>query len=384
MDIGIYFLANLEKGNNVEEIFFESVDRALTLAHPGARNNMLFFPGGRNGPYLDFESPIRNSAHWLLSFSCAYSLNKKKSYKVTAEKLMNFLMDDTSYRFQEIPIQRSKEGKDSCNGVIGQAWLAEAFIYFGHIFNDKKAFNWGVKLLLEFPFSKEIGAWERVDPFRGNLGIDQTFNHQSWYASVAADAHLFSSNLELNNMVNKFLDEADRASFEIQPSGLIIHNLNNIQKKRNLKSLIKKVLGRTAKATAPAVTRDLGYQLYDLYSLARLKVTRPDHRIWNSQKVEKALEFSCSDQFFDQLRDNPYSYPYNGPGFEYPLISLAFGDQQKDLQELMKKAMDTQIEKTYSKTERLFCLGTPDSATLSARIYELGIYLYWKNIRSRI
>ncbi len=48
-------------------------------------------PAGHNGPYIDKETPVRNSAHWGMIFLKAYQLTDDKTYLDQAKKCVDFL-----------------------------------------------------------------------------------------------------------------------------------------------------------------------------------------------------------------------------------------------------------------------------------------------------
>ena len=59
-------MKEIENLNNVQTIFLDSCKRALKLQNPKGE-----MPAGHNGPYQDPETPIRNTAHWIVSFAKA-------------------------------------------------------------------------------------------------------------------------------------------------------------------------------------------------------------------------------------------------------------------------------------------------------------------------
>ncbi|AFG36145.1 hypothetical protein Spiaf_0036 [Spirochaeta africana DSM 8902] len=347
-------------------------------------NEQGFLPGGINGPYLDIESPLRNTSHWLISFAVQYAITGDTAFRHTCDRLMNFLMHNSAYSMVDIPIHRQKTGKDWCNGVIGQAWIAEGLLVSGSIIGRKDAIEKAEHMLLQLPFNQRYGIWSCMDPRIGDGGFDTTYNHQCWYAAVCAE----SDNSILKDRAQRFLDVSADGALDIRHTGLIYHNLQHLPDSKihrlmqNPLHLIgNKLLAVGAKKThqTDKNERDIGYHLYDLYALARLKLAFPGHGLWSSNKIRKAVDYAASTEFMHSLQDNYYAYPYNAPGFEYPLISLAFSDSHPQLQQCAENAWRVQIEKSWNPDLSLFIDNTYDPVTLAARMYEFALYEFHRS-----
>lgn len=76
-----------------------------------------------------------------------------------------------------------------------------------------------------------------------------------------------------------------------------------------------------------------------------------------------------------QLDRNRFGWPYNAPGFELPLLLAHFGDKIPLTWDDMKTIYDEQLVRVMSR-DLAFCgRNTQDPLTLSARIYELGLFI---------
>ncbi len=53
-------------------------------------------PSGWNGPYHQSETPVRNTAHWLITFLKAYEITNDAGYKEAAEKCAEYLLSDNA------------------------------------------------------------------------------------------------------------------------------------------------------------------------------------------------------------------------------------------------------------------------------------------------
>jgi len=256
---------------------------------------------GRNGPYQDLESPIRNTSHWLASFSIASILTGEQVYRVAANKLLQFLLDASEWQHNGLYVHRQKARKDWCNGVIGQAWVAEALLFAGKALNSEAAIDDALRLLHNLPFDAEKGAWERLDPVHRNLGIDYTYNHQSWFASVVAEAGKYDNELYLQAV--SFLNLSKSASLSVDEVGVVRHLMQN-QPSRLSSLSLKALIRRACSKIDPSpghevdpVERGIGYHLFVMYSLARLRRCIPDHSLWNTELIQKSLDL-CSQRAF--------------------------------------------------------------------------------------
>ncbi len=362
---------------SIKDKFYKSVNSILLSSRLFSESSSFSF-SGYNGPYCDMETPVRNTAHNLLSASVAYFLTGDKKYKEISNKLFHYLYNDCPFKVEDRYIMRQCEGKDSCNGVIGPAWIAESFHLYGVIFDSKTARQKAAQIIRDCIFDDQKRLWYRYDPILGQLSFDRTYNHQAYFAAVACQI----DDTEFVKMVNSFLDFSLEKSFQVNDNGLIKHTIDCIKpdfRRDLLSKLYFKYHFRKGKKiyTLDKEKRDLGYHLYDLYALALLRLNVPEHDFWKSEKLKKSLQFVTKD-FLDGLKGNKYAYAYNAPGFELPLISLAFKDIVPSLEDLVEPAFNNQIELTWNESLNMFCNSTIDPLTLNARIYELALYFYYE------
>lgn len=362
-------------------------EQALTWAEAGLflevriADSVSLMPAGRNGPYLDLESPLRNTAHWLVSFSVAYELSGESRFEEAAHRLARFLLEDNRYLVNGVPVQRQRDTKDWANGVIGTAWLAEALNAYGRVFSAEQSISRARQLVDQLPFDSRTGGWRVRDPLLGPGKVDRTYNHQSWLAAVRAE--LFGGGDEY---VQLFLEKSASRNFRVDADGLIEHRMPlpkpGMTTARVYGSAALRRLGGGAykKKLLPfrlnKTERARGYQLYVLYSLARLLAAGAEHPFLRSGAIRRALSLAASKDFVADLANNPFTYPYNAPGFEFPLVRRIFSDVEPRLDgQIEDLGVRTQIDQTYDESSGLFSRGTYDPLTLSARLYELMLGL---------
>jgi hypothetical protein len=88
-----------------------------------------YIKSGHNGPYNDPETPMRNYGHWLITFSKCFELTGEQIYLNKIKEFAEYLISDNARPFGYSFHHRSKESKDKCNGLIGQAWVFEALAF---------------------------------------------------------------------------------------------------------------------------------------------------------------------------------------------------------------------------------------------------------------
>ncbi len=372
---------------DIEKVFLSAAQGiADNLVHLDA--STALFPGGRNGPYFDLESPVRNSAHALCAMSVAYSITGDTSFATEGRSLAGFLLTDQAFSLGSHAVHRQKHPKDWCNGVIGPAWLIESLAWAGELLGLPQASERARELALSQPFDREAALWRRRDPKRGVGGADRTLNHQVYFAAAAAAATRSSAEGPVRS-VDAFLDHLATGGFRVHADGLIVHHVpRNDESPTSLRGARERLLrvarnsptvhrlrGNSAGTAPDARERDHGYHLYSLFSLANLRTFAPDHKFWRSSELLQALSFVTRPGWLASLDANRYAYPYNGPGLELPLIARLFADLEPQLPDLAAEALREQINRTWDAPTQQFARTTDDRLTLAARSYELGLAL---------
>jgi len=100
------------------------------------------FKGGNNGPYLDRETSVRNTAHWLTLFSFSNFISDPVINK-SAHKAVDYLLSKTARPMSASFHSRCNLEKDLSNGLMGQAWAIEGLISAGEYLNRPDAIEIG-------------------------------------------------------------------------------------------------------------------------------------------------------------------------------------------------------------------------------------------------
>ena len=71
-------------------------------------------PAGHNGSYHDPETPIRNTAHWIVSFAKAYEISKDENFYNAILQGLKSIKDAKWRPTNSAFFCRKKESKDKC------------------------------------------------------------------------------------------------------------------------------------------------------------------------------------------------------------------------------------------------------------------------------
>ncbi|MFP4472728.1 MAG: hypothetical protein ACLFPX_02505 [Candidatus Omnitrophota bacterium] len=328
------------------------------------------FQSGHNGPYDDPETPVRNSAHWLITLAKCYELDEKEIYLDHIQKLAEYLCSPEARPHGFSFFHRKKGKKDRCNGLIGQAWTFEALAKASEILNDPKYINLAREVFCLHTYDKNNTLWHKLEIDGTKLALDPTFNHQLWFAACSAllDKH---DQYGIYPKIRHFLDSLS-LNLDVLKTGLIyhplpLHRLKNISLRKKITRSLKKCIKPLSEEL---IYKSIGYHAFNMYGFALLKGVFPDHSFWQSPVFQVCYDYMNSQQYIEQLVDNRFGYPYNPCGFENAFTLSVFQDDNTS-REKIAWWVKQQINKTYNNKTKMFDKNTADPATLTARIYEL-------------
>jgi len=349
---------------------------------------------GHNGPYNDLETPVRNTSHWLIIFSQVYSWTKEKKYRDAALRCATYLTSKVARPYGYSFHHRSGT-KDSCNGLIGQAWTFEALAEASRLFSNSQYTDLAEEVFLQHPFDEKTGLWNRLDIDGEILSFDSTFNHQLWFAACISLIEP-KKHAVISHQVERFL-ECLELNLSVIPNGLIYHPIehlfnNELAKRfgpiRQTKKIIKDGLYCLKNFTLPSlperatkikqqireslVYKSIGYHSFNMYAFSLLKQQFPEHPFWSSSQMQRMLNYTLSTEFREELHNNKYAYPYNSPGFEIPFSLYVLKDMRGvELRNLTREWTNIAFRKCLNLQTKQFDRNTEDPATLTARLYEM-------------
>jgi hypothetical protein len=349
----------------LSELLYDSGRAALALqAADGS------FPAGRNGPYADRETPVRNTAHWLITMLHVHALSGEPAFQDAAARAAAYLAADAARPMGATFLCRTLPERDFCNGLIGQAWVIEALAAATERLGEPRYGDLARAVFLLHPFDEAVGLWRCVN-VEGSYGpFDMTFNHQLWFAASGALLEPDPQG-EVGARVARFLDRTLETHLKVDPSGRIAHFVPSPRRRGMPLRLLARALQplRRLRRSPAMVRKEIGYHAFNLYAFALLRGALPGHALWRSPKLLAALRFVSTPEYVRGLEDNPFGYPYNPPGFEVAFAAQTFADVWAGGQP-GSWWVGQQLQRTYDPQTRLLGRQTSDQHTLAARLYE--------------
>jgi len=343
--------------NEIKKLIIKTANQGLKQIQSNGS-----MPAGHNGPYKDKETPVRNTSHWLITFSKAYKVTKDLKYKLAVKKLASYLVSPQVRPDQASFHHRSSPHKDRCNGLIGQAWTIEALAEASRTLKNKKYINLATKVFLKHRFNSKLGLWHRLEINGKTLPLDATLNHQIWFATAGS----FLSSQKAQSQIKLFLNKLPN-HMTILDNGLIFHPIVSVWRRQTIWPRLKQIMFSTynpKRVREKLIYKSTGYHAFNLYALSILKLKHPKQKLWQSSSFQKTLNYCFSSQHKKDLVGNKYGFPYNPVGFEMPLIVYTFSK--------LNKKHQNSLSTTWVKQQMKINLDkNPDPRVQTARTYEL-------------
>lgn len=340
---------------------------------------------GKNGPYNCIDTPVRNSAHWISIFAYLYKLYGEKEYKDVIKKLSIYLSNEDNYGSSGAIKCLDDTKMDHINGTIGQGWAIEGLISAYKVLNDTSLLNLAKKIYLSQKYNFKSHLWERIELDGRNIGIDEVFNHQLWFAANASELIDYSLDSRIKIEIEDFVDSLEDL-FDTYNDGLIKHSVKQFQKEsKDLKYYIRcfTKIFRRFDQRLDNKSFERGYHLFDLYGFSLLKLRFPDASVFKGKKLQKAIMYGMNIKSLNRKinsnsskHGNAFAYPYNSPAFEFPYVDTILNGGNNC--SLYFELFNLQLHLTYDENTYKFSHMTNDGETLTARLYELVNYLNLK------
>ena len=346
---------------------------------------------GCNGPYGCPDTPVRNTAHWLITYSYLWKTTKDEKYRDIALRFADYLLDMQGRSKTGAIACISEEWPDQLNGMIGQAWVIEALVYAYETFEDNNYLDCAVRIFHSQRFDEKTGLWKKVEPDGTEAGFDQTLNHQIWFAIAGLLILKHREYREIRRQVDRHLERVYNEYFGIHSNGLIRHFGAMKWPRAEFMYLYLKQYVKYAGLKldifdtefVDLITQEEGYHLFELYGYAVIACLRDYYPLLVKPDFRKALDYARDTDALNKRlgTDSPeamnkYAYGYNSPAFEIPLIDLMLNDAPDDeLQnDKIRKLLELQKELTYNPETGRMDRNNSDPETLEARLYEYVRY----------
>lgn len=365
-----------DNGKELSELVIQSANTALS--QQGSNGQM---PAGRNGPWDDPDTPVRNTSHWLITFSVVYNITEQEKFRKAAQSALTYLTSAEA-RPEGVAWHHRNSEKSKTNGLVGQAWTIEAL---HHAYVADIGGNNDVelkKVIAEHPFNSHLGSWEFIDLNGESNKTMFTLNQQIWFAAMVNRVATRLANSELQNQIEIFLDTLEEKitltsegainhylSIPSSPKAVISYLLANANQKRVPKPVLQ--LFRPDN-TSTVHERSIGYHSFCLTGLALLAECNPTHSVWETEIIRGALKYANSENYFESVSQNPFGFQYNVPGFEVPYALDVFSELGKINfnRETGESWTKEQFKRHWDPELKTLSRNTVDPMTLSARIYE--------------
>ena len=332
-------------------------------------------PSGRNGPYNDRETPVRNTSHWAITFSKAFQVTSQEKYTTAAIGCTEYLSGKKARPYGKTFWHRKSNSKDQCNGLIGQAWSIESIAVVSNIFNMPELANLATEIFYLHPFNSKKKLWHRVEINGEVLSIDETFNHQLWFA--ATSSMINSKDTEKIHRIIKIFLQGIQENIVQYTNGLIgqsIKTKKRITYDKNLILFFKKIVAQLMQSKKKrnwALYKSIGYHTFNLYAFALLVKKFEANHVWPESIITKALEYAKSCNFTNQIEENEFGFSYNPPGFELPLALIEFEKDKNNVNySYISKLISQQLLMSFNFETYLMNKNNHDPLTHTARFYE--------------
>jgi len=255
------------------------------------------FPPGRNYSYDEKSTPVRTTTQWLRTLAKAHEITGERRFERAANDAIDVLLSP-AFRPKEATYHcRDVAGKDSCNGLVGQASVIRALSFAADSLGREDALSRAVELFDVHPFNDDLGLWEIVEIDGTLLSFDRTLNHQLLFAGAAA--RISSESPAVRERVKVLLDRLEE-NMENRSNGLIRHYVHPpigsmlkavFKTPRHRVLLRNEVTHHYYTRSAERRMKERGYQTVNLTGLVGIHDAFPSHPFWESEQFQGALEF---------------------------------------------------------------------------------------------
>ena len=352
----------------IHELLERSARAALDLQREDGS-----FPPGRNGVYDEPETPVRTTSHWLTTLSKVYEITGDEVFAEAAHDAADYLLSDEARPHGYTFHSRNAEGKDKCDGLVGQAAPIRALARAGSALERPELLEVAADVFSLHPFDSRLGLWQRVEIDGTPLSFDRTLNHQLTFAASSAN---LSDHGVGTDRIKDFLDRlAD--TMRLHSDGLIKHYVRPspldvlqtvLTSPTHWNLLLNEFVFHYYSRSSKRRTKELGYHPVNLRSLARLKEAFPQHFVWESPPVNDAVGFVDSDRYAgpDGVMDISSGSMTPGIHTAYALLVL---DTRRSAE--VRKWLRRDIEQRFDFDQDLLIANATDVNFQASTIYNV-------------
>lgn len=351
-------------------------------------------PAGHNGPWNIPETPVRNTAHWAMTFYRAYDISGENQFLEAAVSACDYLLSEKAR-----PLKRAffclRSSKNPCNGLIGQTWAIEPLISLGDLLNRQEYLALSREILFLHKYEEKFHLWRNSDLDGKSKSVNYVFNQQLWFATFHIILGRILDDESLTNTGRDFFRYLNCNMSFLEP-GLIQHRISqpkvlcvsfsNLPKDlpyRGLRQTVQFARDLTNNIFVATMKRrehrevSIGYLPFILYGFAVAYVASKEEVWWRNPRLKNIFQTIFNlvqgGSYYTESRTSKYGWTYNPTGFE---IFYAL-DVFQDLIEInggiesIQWWVEHQLENHWNPSSGLMELNTEHSITLSARLYEM-------------
>ena len=333
------------------------------------------FPPGRNGVYDEPETPVRTTSHWLTTLSKVYEITGDEVFADAANDAADYLLSDEARPHGYTYHSRNVNGKDKCDGLVGQAAPIRGLVRGGEALGRPALVEAGKEVFKCHPFDADMGLWERVEIDGTRLSFDRTLNHQLTFA--AASTTLVDHGIGIKPIEN-FLDRLEKIT-RFHQDGVIKHYIRPpipdmlwtvIRSPSYWNLLVNEIVFHYYSLSSKRRRKELGYHPVNLRGLARLKEAFPDHSIWESPLVHSAIGVVDSKTYYGPDGVQATSYGSMTPGMHTAYALWVLDDcKRTEIHDWITE----DIERLFNFDENLLIKNTDDVNFQAAAIYNATV-----------
>lgn len=331
------------------------------------------FPPGRNGVYDEPETPVRTTSHWLTTLSKVYEITSDEVFADAANDAADYLLSDEARPYGYTFHSRSVEGKDRCDGLVGQAAPIRGLARGGLALGRQDLIRVAEDVFFTHPFDSQLGLWERIEIDGTRLSFDRTLNHQLTFA--AASANLADTGIGVER-IEHFLSRLED-TMRLHTDGLIKHYVRPppfdvlrtvVNSPAHWNLLLNEIVFHYYSRSSKRRRKEIGYHPINLRSLARLKESFSDHSIWDISLINDVLGFVGSEKYSGSEGVMNISYGSMTPGIHtaYALVVLNDCDRS-EIRDWLKR----EVIQRFDFNRDLLVANAIDPSFQAATIYNL-------------
>ena len=349
----------------VHELLERSARAALDLQ----RDDGSFSPG-RNGVYDEPETPVRTTSHWLTTLSKVYEITSDEEFAEAANDAADYLLSEEARPHGYTFHSRSVEGKDKCDGLVGQAAPIRGLAWASSALNRSELGTIAKDVFSIHPFDERLGLWERIEIDGSNLSFDRTLNHQLLFAGAAAHlAHRFPS---VKKTVLRFVDRL-ASNVALRSDGIIRHYVRpplipTVQAVREnphrWKLLLNPVLSRIYTISSQRKRKEIGYHPVNLLGLAHIQANMEVSLLQRDNERELIERITSPDTLSNMSEDN-FHYGGMTPGID---IAFALQEFQGVNLDTIRQWIGIDMRNKYEPDSGMLAKGTKDPVFQAATI----------------